>query len=65
MSDPVLSRVQDFGTGGLILSGDPREGALIGDQRAARRMPGRGVLVSRGSGSHIVQTVLDSSLGQG
>ncbi|MDX6355624.1 MAG: segregation ATPase FtsK/SpoIIIE, family, partial [Streptomyces sp.] len=65
MSDPVLSRVQDFGTGGLILSGDPREGALIGDQRAARRMPGRGVLVSRGSGAHIVQTVLDTSLGQG
>ncbi|MEU5095088.1 hypothetical protein [Streptomyces sp. NPDC020996] len=42
MSDPLLSRMQEFGTGGLILSGDLREGALIGDQRAARRPAGRG-----------------------
>ncbi|MDX6316469.1 MAG: segregation ATPase FtsK/SpoIIIE, family, partial [Streptomyces sp.] len=65
MSDPLVSRLQEFGTGGLILSGDPREGTLLGDQRAARRVPGRGVLISRGAGPQIVQTVLNPSLDQG
>ncbi|MFI5798079.1 type VII secretion protein EccCa [Streptomyces sp. NPDC051677] len=59
MSDPLVSRMQEFGAGGLILSGDPREGALIGDQRAARRPAGRGVLVGRRTQPAIVQTVLD------
>lgn len=59
MSDPLVSRMQEFGTGGLILSGDPREGILIGDQRAARRPAGRGVLVGGRTQPVIVQTVLD------
>jgi S-DNA-T family DNA segregation ATPase FtsK/SpoIIIE len=62
MSDPLVSRMQEFGTGGLILSGDPREGALIGDQRAARRPAGRGVLVGRRIEPAIVQTVLDPGI---
>ncbi|MDH2393566.1 type VII secretion protein EccCa [Streptomyces sp. HNM0663] len=62
LSDPLVSRVQEFGTGGLILSGDPREGTLIGDQRAARRPPGRGLLVGRRSQPAIVQTVLDPAV---
>jgi DNA segregation ATPase FtsK/SpoIIIE, S-DNA-T family len=57
MSDPVLGRLKEIGSGGLILSGDPREGVLLGDQRAARQVPGRGFLVSRRHGSSVVQTV--------
>ncbi|BCY11905.1 type VII secretion protein EccCa [Actinoplanes sp. L3-i22] len=54
MSDPIVSRLKEYGATGLILSGDPREGVLLGDQRAARRDPGRGVLVSR-SGAQVIQ----------
>ncbi len=46
-SDPLLNRVRDLGTTGLILSGDSREGILLDTERAAQRPPGRGVLVRR------------------
>ncbi|MFB9831714.1 type VII secretion protein EccCa [Actinoallomurus acaciae] len=59
MSDPVLSRLTELGSPGLVLSGEPREGVLIGDQRAARRPPGRGALVRRGAPVRLIQTVLD------
>lgn len=59
MSDPLIGRLRELGAPGLVLSGDPREGVLLGDQRAARRPPGRGVLVRRGDPAHVVQTVLD------
>jgi S-DNA-T family DNA segregation ATPase FtsK/SpoIIIE len=59
MSDPLLGRLREFGTDGLILSGDPREGALLGDQRAGRRVPGRGVLVRRRQEPILIQTVID------
>ncbi|QIQ03515.1 type VII secretion protein EccCa [Streptomyces liangshanensis] len=62
MSDPLISRLHEYGTGGLILSGDPREGALIADQRAARRVPGRGLVVGRRVAPTLVQTVLDPAL---
>ncbi|MFL6055082.1 MAG: type VII secretion protein EccCa [Actinoallomurus sp.] len=59
MSDPLVSRMRELGSPGLILSGDPREGFLLGDQRAVQRPPGRGVLVRRGRPAEVVQTVLD------
>jgi DNA segregation ATPase FtsK/SpoIIIE, S-DNA-T family len=59
MADPLLGRLREFGADGLVLSGDPREGALIGDQRAVRGVPGRGVLVRRKQDATVVQTVLD------
>ncbi|MFB6892306.1 type VII secretion protein EccCb, partial [Kitasatospora sp. NPDC056327] len=58
MSDPLLSRLKDLGTGGLILSGDPREGVLLGDQRAAHRPPGRGVLVRRSGPPALLQVAI-------
>ena len=58
MSDPVLSRLKEYGATGLILSGDPREGVLLGNERAAPRDPGRGVLVSRSAGVQMMQAVL-------
>ncbi|MCO6005331.1 type VII secretion protein EccCa [Actinoallomurus purpureus] len=59
MTDPLVSRLRELGSPGLVLSGDPREGVLLGDQRAAQRPPGRGVLVRRGRATQVVQTVLD------
>ncbi|MGI5255460.1 type VII secretion protein EccCa [Actinacidiphila glaucinigra] len=59
LADPVAGRIRELGSGGLLLSGDPREGAVLGDQRARRLPPGRGVLVSRRSGGSLVQTVHD------
>lgn len=62
VSDPLISRLHEYGTGGLILSGDPREGGILADQRAARRQPGRGVLVGRRHKPVVIQTVLDPAL---
>ncbi|WP_225847515.1 type VII secretion protein EccCa [Streptomyces sp. HPF1205] len=58
--DSVAGRIRDLGTGGLLLSGDPREGVVLGDQRARPLPPGRGILVSRRSGACVVQTVHDT-----
>lgn len=57
-TDPMLSRVRDMGTDGLVLSGDPREGVVLGSQRAAQRPPGRGVLVGRRSPAALIQVAL-------
>ncbi|SEG90509.1 DNA segregation ATPase FtsK/SpoIIIE, S-DNA-T family, partial [Actinacidiphila yanglinensis] len=59
-TDPVAGRIRELGSGGLLLSGDPREGVVLGDQRARRLPPGRGVLVSRRAGALLVQTVHDT-----
>lgn len=59
MSDPLITRLRELGSPGLILSGDHREGALLGDQRASHQPPGRGVLVPRGKPAGVVQLVLD------
>ncbi|MEU7841636.1 type VII secretion protein EccCa [Micromonospora sp. NPDC049114] len=55
MSDTLTTRIRDMGCGGLILSGDPKEGVVLGDERAAQRPPGRGVLVRRGQPNRLVQ----------
>ncbi len=39
----------------MLLSGDRDEGALLGDVRPRTLPPGRGVLVSRHSGTHLIQ----------
>ena len=53
--EPVLARLREAGTPGLVLSGSREEGALVGDVRPAPRPPGRGVLVSRKLGAELVQ----------
>ncbi|MER7277841.1 type VII secretion protein EccCa [Dactylosporangium sp. NPDC000244] len=58
MGDQVMSRIRDLGCAGLVLSGDPREGVVTGDVRAAPRPPGRGVLVVRGRPPRLVQVAV-------
>jgi DNA segregation ATPase FtsK/SpoIIIE, S-DNA-T family len=53
--DPLSARIRDMGTAGLILSGDHREGVVLGDERAAQRPPGRGVLVQRSRPNRLIQ----------
>ena len=55
--EPVFQRVKELGTPGLILSGDPQEGPLLGAQRAALLPPGRGYLVRPHRRTCLVQTV--------
>ncbi|MCU1351642.1 MAG: cell division FtsK/SpoIIIE, partial [Acidimicrobiales bacterium] len=43
--EPVLQRLKELGTPGVILSGDRQEGALLGAHRASEQPPGRGLLV--------------------
>ncbi|MDH6109465.1 S-DNA-T family DNA segregation ATPase FtsK/SpoIIIE [Kitasatospora sp. MAP12-15] len=58
LTEPLLGRVRELGTAGLILSGDPREGVLLGNERAALRPPGRGVLLRRKHPSTVIQLAL-------
>ena len=45
--EPVLSRIRELGSPGIILAGDPSEGALLSNVKASALPPGRGVLVHR------------------
>ncbi|HYX43392.1 MAG TPA: type VII secretion protein EccCb, partial [Acidimicrobiales bacterium] len=53
--EPVLQRLKELASPGLILSGDRQEGPLIGPHRAAERVPGRGLLVRRKHQPELVQ----------
>ncbi|NUU21905.1 MAG: type VII secretion protein EccCb, partial [Streptomycetaceae bacterium] len=54
--EPVMQKLLDLGTGGLLLSGNRDEGPLIGGIRPAQLPPGRGQLVTRRRGTHMIQT---------
>jgi S-DNA-T family DNA segregation ATPase FtsK/SpoIIIE len=53
--DPLLAGLRDLGCMGLMMSGRPDEGALLGSVRPAPLPPGRGVLVTRSGDEQLVQ----------
>jgi S-DNA-T family DNA segregation ATPase FtsK/SpoIIIE len=53
--DPFLRRLHELGSPGLLMSGDPREGPLLGGHAAFPLPPGRGRLVRRQGTSGLVQ----------
>ncbi|MBT1181074.1 type VII secretion protein EccCa [Bifidobacterium sp. CP2] len=53
--DPVLQSFQDLGMTGVLLSGDPNEGQLIGRVKPKRAVPGRAQIVSRDDGLYVAQ----------
>ncbi|TYC24470.1 type VII secretion protein EccCa [Micromonospora sp. MP36] len=53
--EPVVQRLRDLGTPGLLLSGSRDEGALLGDVKPSKQPPGRGQLVDRRTGVSLVQ----------
>ncbi|MFC0506554.1 type VII secretion protein EccCb [Micromonospora costi] len=54
--EPVLQRLREMDSPGLLMSGNRDEGALIGGLRAQPMPPGRGTLVRRREGAMVVQT---------
>jgi S-DNA-T family DNA segregation ATPase FtsK/SpoIIIE len=53
--EPVIQTLRDLSTPGLVLSGSPDEGALIGNVRPGPAPPGRGRLITRDRGVEVVQ----------
>jgi DNA segregation ATPase FtsK/SpoIIIE, S-DNA-T family len=61
--EPVIQSLRDLASPGLLLSGSPDEGPLLGNLKPAPSAPGRGRLVSRDRGREVVQLGwLDPSL---
>jgi len=58
MFDPVIQRLREMGSPGLIMSGSKDEGALLGGVRPAPQPCGRGFLVGRRNESRLVQVAL-------
>ncbi len=56
--EPVLQRVRELGSPGLLLSGSKDEGILLGDVKPGPQPPGRGHLISRRTGTELVQLAL-------
>ena len=56
--DPIIQRMTDLGTTGILLSGNPEEGQLIGKVKARQSVPGRAQIVSRDRGLISAQLAL-------
>ncbi|MFV0426173.1 MAG: type VII secretion protein EccCa [Beutenbergiaceae bacterium] len=55
MFDPILQGIRDLAAPGILLSGDPGEGPLIGRLKARRSVPGRATIVFRDRGEVTAQ----------
>ncbi|MEU5977396.1 type VII secretion protein EccCa [Streptomyces sp. NPDC047315] len=56
--EPFMQRMMELGAQGVLLSGDPTEGDILGGVRMRPMPPGRGIFVSRQRGNPLVQTGL-------
>lgn len=56
--EPLMQRMSDVSTPGLLFSGDRSEGRLVGNVSATRLPVGRALYVPRGGGASQVQTAL-------
>ncbi len=55
MFDPVLARLRDLGSMGLLMSASPDEGVLLGSVRPSQLLPGRGTLITRSHPDQLIQ----------
>jgi S-DNA-T family DNA segregation ATPase FtsK/SpoIIIE len=53
--EQLLLRLRELGSPGMLLSGDPGEGPLLGNHRCSPQPPGRGLLVRRHERPSLVQ----------
>ncbi len=53
--EPLLAALRDLGAAGLMMSGTPEEGPLIGSHRPMPLPPGRGTLITRHGEERLVQ----------
>ena len=58
MFDPVIQRLREMGTPGLIMSGSKDEGRLLGGVTPSSQPPGRGYLADRRASPRLVQAAL-------
>ncbi|MFL6055848.1 MAG: type VII secretion protein EccCa [Actinoallomurus sp.] len=54
--DPIVQRIKEMGSPGLVMSGNKDEGVLFGNVKAHKLPPGRGYLVDRRNGTRLIQT---------
>ncbi|MGA3537808.1 type VII secretion protein EccCa [Micromonosporaceae bacterium DT194] len=54
--EPVLQRLRELDSPGLLMSGNREEGAIFGTLRPSPQPPGRGTLVRRQDGQQLIQT---------
>ncbi|ORT54395.1 type VII secretion protein EccCa [Streptomyces sp. CB03238] len=55
MYESFMQRIKELGAQGVVLSGDPSEGDLIGNVRPRPLPPGRGFFAARKGGASLVQ----------
>ena len=55
MYEPIVQRLRELSSPGLVMSGDPDEGTLLGAVRPQPLPAGRGWLVSRREGARLIQ----------
>ncbi|WP_269859463.1 type VII secretion protein EccCa [Streptomyces sp. RPT161] len=55
MYEPFMQRLKELGAQGVVLSGDPGEGEILGNVRPRPMPTGRGFFVSRKRGTPLVQ----------
>ncbi|PZF94366.1 type VII secretion protein EccCa [Micromonospora deserti] len=53
--EPIVQRLRELSTAGLVMAGSPEEGALVGPVRPGPLPTGRGRLVTRREGVRLVQ----------
>jgi S-DNA-T family DNA segregation ATPase FtsK/SpoIIIE len=53
--EPVIARLRELSTPGIVMSGSPDEGPLLGTVKPSPMPPGRGTLISRRSGQQLIQ----------
>jgi DNA segregation ATPase FtsK/SpoIIIE, S-DNA-T family len=53
--EPIVQRMRELSSPGIVMSGDKDEGPLVGNVRPAVMPPGRGRLVTRKAGVRLVQ----------
>jgi S-DNA-T family DNA segregation ATPase FtsK/SpoIIIE len=53
--EPVIARLRELSTPGILMSGSPDEGPLLGNVKPSPMPPGRGTLVTRKAGQQLIQ----------
>jgi S-DNA-T family DNA segregation ATPase FtsK/SpoIIIE len=61
MFEPVIQRLREMGTPGVIMSGSRDEGQLFGGVRPSPLPQGRGYFVERRAGSRLIQVALQDA----
>jgi DNA segregation ATPase FtsK/SpoIIIE, S-DNA-T family len=57
--EPLLQRVRELNTPGVVLSGDPHEGPIFAGVRAGPSAPGRGTWVAKGKAVEVQAVLCD------